>query len=165
MGQTIDSELCAYHAKLQQQRNDMRMKNIRKGGVNVVSRLFGKSSLQRKLDYHNLKMKVDVKKSNKVQHRFEEGDNVVNDKMFTRSELSHLTEQQLEVISHKFEMQIKLLNKELADETEERDRLADDTHGLSMTVGRLEELVLREMKPWVNVMPECNEMTRAMLLN
>ena len=48
---------------------------------------------------------------------------------------------------------------------EENERHSSDKDGLKTTVLNFEELALRVMKPWVNSMPNSDEMTRVMLLN
>jgi len=165
-GRTIDGDLCPYHAKIKQDQIEGKFKKPNKQ-PSLASRIFGKSSLQEKLDLNEIKIKVNKgnkKGANKVSAA--DCDNsTVNEKLFTKQELNQLNEEQLQEIQSVFQTRIRDLNKELVEMTEERDRLADDTHGLSLTAGRLEELVLREMKPWHNVMPECNDMTKAMLLN
>ena len=71
--QTIDKELCPYHAKLEKQKAEMGKKSSKKGGgVNFLTRLIGKSSLQQKLDLHNIKMKVKIKRINKTSPWFSE---------------------------------------------------------------------------------------------
>lgn len=76
-----------------------------------------------------------------------------------------LTSNQNHAIISSFEARIIELTKQLKDFKEENERLADDTEGLQLTVRNLEELSLRTMKPWVNLMPQSDELTRVMLLN
>lgn len=84
--------------------------------------------------------------------------------MLTATELGFLTESQLEDIIRVFDEKIITHEKEIAELNEERERMVDDAQGLTLTMKRLQEVMLREMKPWVNILPECNELTRAMLL-
>ena len=63
------------------------------------------------------------------------------------------------------ESQINLLTTEMESLNEENERYSSDQDGLKKTVVNFEELALRVMKPWVNKMPNSDEMTRVMLLN
>lgn len=88
-----------------------------------------------------------------------------NDYKFTKMELYHFTVSQLVQIRDAMECRIKELNKEMEAVVEENERHSSDKDGLKLTVINFEELALRVMKPWVNNMPQSDEMTRVMLLN
>lgn len=149
------------HQKLKQ-RNESEKKKKKK--LNFFRHFYErKSSLERKLEYHGIKIKVEHKR--KKIHPVESEENKNDSDKFTRQELLILSNHQLELIMDTFESCIKRLSKELTELTEENERHADDKTGLKMTVQRLEELALRVMKPWVNKMPHSDEMTRVMLLN
>ena len=88
-----------------------------------------------------------------------------NNRKFTKMELSHFTVSQLTQICEAIESRIKDLSTEMGGLNEENERHSSDKDGLKMTVVNFEELALRVMKPWVNSMPQSDEMTRVMLLN
>lgn len=88
-----------------------------------------------------------------------------SDHKFTKMELSHFTVSQLAQIHDAMEFRIKELRTEMEGVNEENERYSSDKDGLKKTVVNFEELALRVMKPWVNSMPQSDEMTRVMLLN
>ena len=115
------------------------------------------------MKFHGLKINLKKVKKYKVLPSTDEDEEDSN--KFTRSELSLLSITQLRLIVETFQSRIKELSQEYKELNEENERHNEDTEGLKLTLRNLEELSLRTLKPWVNKMPNSDELTRVMLLN
>ena len=88
-----------------------------------------------------------------------------DDKKFLASELLHFNVEHLRIIVETLKSKIDDLTIESVDSMSENRYLSEDQKALKNTLQNLEEMAFRVMKPWVNSMPQSDEMTRVMLLN
>ena len=156
------TQYCPFHKK-QRKEKENKKKNPKKFKFGILTSVFRKSSLQKKLKFHGLKINLKKVKKYKILPSTDEDEEDSN--KFTRSELSLLSITQLRLIVETFQSRIKELSQEYKELNEENKRHNEDTEGLKLTLRNLEELSLRTLKPWVNKMPNSDELTRVMLLN
>ena len=155
------TQYCPFHEK-QRTEKENKKKNSKKFKFGILTSVFRKSSLQKKLKFHGLKMNLKKVKKYKVLPSSDEDE---DSNKFTRSELSLLSITQLRLIVETFQSRIEELSQEYRELNEENERHNEDAEGLKLTLRNLEELSLRTLKPWVNKMPNSDELTRVVLLN
>eukprot|EP00794_Sanderia_malayensis_P020569 gene20569-22593_t len=151
--------ICPLHGAVRSANSEWKKKYEGKGIIDCIKAWLIRSEFERKLKAHGVQAHVGKAKLRTIEEESKESE------LLTRAELNILPVEKLRKLRCSMEREISRLNAEMMQQLEEEHVMATENDSLKKQSKELEDNVKTMTRPWINRYPNCDDLTRALLLS